>query len=59
MKDFSKLFETVMNFKGLSFLVTEQPLIKQGRVHGYLSRVRVGRGSDGGQWGIWAGAVSS
>ena len=34
--------------------------IQQGRIHGYSSRVRVGRGSDGGEshWGIWAGAVS-
>ena len=33
---------------------------KQGRIHGYLSSVRVGRGSDGeGPLGIWAGAVSS
>jgi len=33
---------------------------KQGRIHGYPSRVRVGRGSDReGHWGIWAGAVSS
>ena len=32
---------------------------KQGRIHSYPSRVRVGRGSDGeGHWGIWAGAVS-
>ena len=35
-------------------------LPQQGRIHGYPSRVRVGRGSDGeGHWGIWAGAVSS
>ena len=33
---------------------------KQGRIHGYPSRVRVGRGIDGeGHCGIWAGAVSS
>ena len=31
MKDFSKLFETVMDFKGLSFLVTEKSLIKKQR----------------------------
>ena len=29
MKDFLKLFETVMDFKGLSFLVNEQSLIKK------------------------------
>jgi len=29
MKDFSKLFETVMEFKGLSFIVTEKFLIKK------------------------------
>ena len=31
MKDISKLFETIMDFKGLSFLVTEQSLIKKWR----------------------------
>ena len=30
---------------------------KQGRIHGYPSRVRVGRGHICGQWSIWAGAV--
>ena len=30
---------------------------KQGRIHGYPSRVRVGRGHFWGQWSIWAGAV--
>ena len=34
-------------------------LEKQGRIHGYRSRVRVGRGSILGQWSIWAGAVRS
>ena len=35
-------------------------LIQLGRIHGYPSRVRVGRGSDGeGHWSIWAGAMSS
>ena len=33
---------------------------KTEQIHGYPSRVQVGRGSDGeGHWGIWAGAVSS
>ena len=33
---------------------------KKDRIHGYPSRVLVGRGSDGeDQWDIWAGAVSS
>ena len=33
---------------------------KHGRIHGYPSRGRAGRGSDGdGDWGIWAGEVSS
>ena len=33
---------------------------KQGRIHGYPSRVRLGRGSDGeGYRGVWAGAGSS
>ena len=31
MKDILKLFETIMDFKGLSFLVTEQSLIKNQR----------------------------
>ena len=32
---------------------------KTEQIHGYPSRVQVGRGSDGeGHWGIWAGAVS-
>ena len=31
MTDISKLFETIMDFKGLSFLVTEQSLIKNQR----------------------------
>ena len=30
---------------------------KQGRIHGYLSRVRVGRGGFWGHFIIWAGAV--
>ena len=39
----------------LSTLIQEQ-----GRIHGYPSRVRVGRSSSGeGHWGIWAGAVRS
>ena len=29
MKDFLKLYQTVMDFKGLSFIVTEQPFNKQ------------------------------
>ena len=29
MNDISKLFETIMDFKGLSFLVTEQSLMKK------------------------------
>ena len=34
--------------------------IEQGRIHGYPSRLRVGRGSAGeGHQSIWAGAVSS
>ena len=33
---------------------------KQGRIQGYPSGVRVGRGSDGERyWGFWAGAVRS
>ena len=30
---------------------------KQGRIHGYPSRVRVGRGPNRGHFIIWAGAV--
>ena len=34
--------------------------IEQGRIYGFPSRVRVGKGSDGkGHRGSWAGAVSS
>ena len=34
--------------------------LKQGRIHGYPSRVRVGRGSAGdGHQSIWAGAEGS
>ena len=33
---------------------------KQGQIHGYPSRVRVGRSSAGeGHKGIWAGAICS
>ena len=33
--------------------------LKQGRIHGYPSRVRVGRGSDEiDQLGSWAGALT-
>ena len=31
MKDISKLFETIMDFKGLSCLITEKSLIKNQR----------------------------
>ena len=31
--------------------------IQQGRIHGYPSRVRVGRGRNQGHHIIWAGAV--
>ena len=31
MKDFLKFFETAMDFKGLSFLVTDKSLIKKQR----------------------------
>ena len=31
MKDFLKLFKTVIDFKGLSFIVTEQPFNKKLR----------------------------
>ena len=34
-------------------------VFEQVWIHGYPSRVWVGRGGDGeGYWGIWAGAVS-
>ena len=36
IKDISKLFETVMDFKGLSFLITEQSLIKNQRLFFYF-----------------------
>ena len=36
---------------------TNQRYYQQGRIHGYPSRVRVGRGHNLGQWNIWAGAI--
>ena len=37
-----------------------QRLVINMGIHGFSSRVRVGRGSDGvGHWGIWAGEVTS
>ena len=39
MKDFLKLFKTVMDFKGLSFIVTEQPFNKQLRPVFYFATV--------------------
>ena len=48
-----KIWNVQKNLRYLNFK-------KQGRIHGYPSRVRVGRVSDGaGHWSIWAGAVSS
>ena len=39
---------------------TEDIKRKQGRIHGYPSRVRLGRSSAGeGHWSISAGAVGS
>ena len=54
MKDFLKLFKTIMDFKGLFFIVTEQPFNKKLRPVFYFatvtrpisSRWRVGRGSN-------------
>ena len=40
MKDFLKLFKTVMDFKGLSFIVTEQPFNKKLRPVFYFATVR-------------------
>ena len=39
MKDILKLFKTIMDFKGLSFLVTEQSLIKKQRPVFYFATV--------------------
>ena len=39
MKDFLKLFKTVMDFKGLSFIVTEQPFNKKLRPVFYFATV--------------------
>ena len=37
----------------------QKNMVKQGRIYGYPSRVRVGRGSDEiNQLGSWAGAVT-
>ena len=40
MKDFLKLFKTVMDFKGLSFIVTEQPFNKKLRPVFYFATVK-------------------
>ena len=50
--------------KGHSSKISEQAMlgaliIKQGWIHGYPSRVRVGRGHIRGHQIIWAGAVRS
>ena len=39
MKDFLKLFKTIMDFKGLSFIVTEQPFNKKLRPVFYFATV--------------------
>ena len=33
------------------------PEQEQGRIHGYPSRMRVGRGHNWGKWNIWEGAI--
>ena len=43
MKDISKFFETIMDFKGLSFIVTEQSLIKKQRPVFYFATVKFQR----------------
>ena len=40
MKDFLKLFKTVINFKGLSFILTEQPFNKKLRPVFYFATVK-------------------
>ena len=53
------LEHTLVSLKDIDINIEIALLIKQGRIHGYLSRVQVGRGSDGeGHWGILAGPVS-
>ena len=39
MEDFLKFFKTVMDFKGLSYMVTEQSLIKKSRPVFYFATV--------------------
>ena len=41
----------------LLYLTAETYCKKQGRIHGYPSPMRVGRGHNWGQWSICAGAV--
>ena len=53
------MLEAVSSTPVVKVVVSEKEK-KQGRIHGYPSRVRVGRGSNGeGHWSIWAEAVSS
>ena len=40
MEDFLKFFKTVIDFEGLSFIVTEQSLIKKSRPVFYFATVR-------------------
>ena len=56
---FMCVFMFVFVFVCLFVCVCVYNFPKQGWIHGYSGRVRVGRGSDGkGHWGIWAREVS-
>ena len=47
MEDFLKLFKNIMDFKGLSFIVTEQSLIKKSCPVFYFATVIYFQGSSG------------
>ena len=46
MEDFLKHFKTIMDFKGLSFIVTEQSLFKKSRPVFYFATVRCHKKDD-------------
>ena len=52
MKDFLKLFKTVMDFKGLSFIVTEQPFNKKLRPVFYFATVTQKKQVASRLWGL-------
>ena len=56
---FFVVFGTYQFLVADSLLDNSGKIKKQGRIHGYQSCVRVGRGNISGHQTIWAGAVTS